>query len=703
MQVAEAKNRIVKLREQIEDLRYRYHVLDDPKVTDEVYDSLNRELKALETRFPELMSADSPSQRIGGKALDKFVKVKHDSRMLSLNDAFSEEEMQDWQTRIKKLEANSKWTYACELKFDGLATSLVYEDGIFVLGATRGDGFVGENVTQNLRTVQAIPLRLDLELKRGKLSEELKQRVISSLKKTKKIEARGEVLMKKKDFAKLNKLEHGKYANPRNTAAGAVRQLDPNVTASRKLFWQAYSLVTDLGQTTHSEEHQILLALGFPVQQTRDCLTLQEVFKFKNWVAKSRDKFDFEIDGIVVQVNERQTFNRLGVVGKAPRGSIAFKFAAKKATTIIENIIVQVGRQGNLTPVAIMQPVEVGGVTVARASLHNIDEIHRLGVKIGDTVVIQRAGDVIPQIVEVLPKMRSGKEKEFYMPKKCPVCQGDVKKAMITTQKTSKTDQRSITDSRAAVPRSLGEGGGVALVCTNRHCPAKNLRGIGHFVNAFEIYTIGPKIISRFKDEGLISDAADIFTLKKEDIEPLERFGEKSADNIIASIDQHRKISLAKFIYSLGILHVGEETAIDLAEHFGTIEKLTSASFEEIDSIPNIGGAVAKSVYEYFQDEHSLKFIEKLLKSGVKVESEKLKVKSGPLLGKKVVVTGILESLSRDEAKEAVRKAGGDWVSSVSKNTDYVVVGSEPGSKAGKANSLEIKILSEAEFLKLIE
>jgi DNA ligase (NAD+) len=368
-------------------------------------------------------------------------------------------------------------------------------------------------------------------------------------------------------------------------------------------------------------------------------------------------------------------------VGKAPRGSIAFKFAAKKATTIVEDIIVQVGRQGNLTPVAIMKPVEVGGVTVGRASLHNIDEINRLGLKIGDTVVVQRAGDVIPQVVEVLPKLRSGKEKEFHMPKKCPVCDSAVERQMI----------------------SAGDVKGAAIVCVNRHCPAKNLRSITHFVNAFEIYTIGPKIIERFKDEGLITDAADIFTLKKEDIAPLERFGEKSAENIIASIEQHRKISLAKFIYSLGILHVGEETAIDLAEHFGKIEKLEKASFEEIDSIPNIGGAVAKSIYNFFQDRHNIELVEKLIKNGVRVERLEVRgKKEGPLLGKKVVVTGTLGTLSRDEVKDKIRKAGGDWVSSVSKNTDYVVVGSEPGSKADKAQNLGIKILDEKEFLKLL-
>ncbi len=684
----EVKNRILKLREEIEDLRYRYHVLDDPKVSDDVYDSLARELRLLEKQNPEFIEPDSPLNRVAGKPLDKFVKVKHDQRMLSLNDAFTEQEMREWGQRLKKLAAGKEFNYFAELKFDGLATSLIYEDCRFVRGSTRGDGFVGEDITQNLKTIHSIPLRLNWELKNtNNVPQALKSRLKEKLAKTKTIEVRGEALMGKKAFAILNKEQEKiggvAFSNPRNAAAGSLRQLDPSIAASRKLSWHAYALVTDLGQTTHEEEHIICKALGFPVDEhSHEFQNLEQIFNYREEIITLRDKLPFEIDGIVVQVNEKEVFQKMGVVGKAPRGSIAFKFLAQKATTIVENIIVQVGRQGNLTPVAIMKPVEVGGVTVARASLHNIDEIKRLGIKIGDTVVIQRAGDVIPQVVEALPKLRSGKEKNFTMPKKCPVCASKVERQMI----------------------SEGSTKGTATVCVNRNCPAKNLRAMTHFVNAFEIYTIGPKIIERFKDEGLISDAADIFSLKKEDIEPLERFGEKSADNIIRSIEDHRKISLAKFIYSLGILHVGEETAIDLAEHFGTIDKLKKASFEEIDSIPNIGGAVGKSVYDYFQDSHNLDFIAKLLKNGVTLQTTNYKQQTkGPLSGKKVVVTGSLETMSRDEAKEAVRNAGGDWVSSVSKNTDYVVVGEEPGSKADKARDLGVKILNEKEFLEILK
>ena len=690
MNKPEAKKRIEKLRQQIEDLRYRYHVLNDPSVTDDIYESLGRELKGLEGRFPEFSDPNSPVNRVGGKPLDKFVKVRHDSRMLSLNDAFSQEEVGEWEARLKRLEPDSKWAYACELKFDGLATALIYENGIFKRGATRGDGFVGEDVTQNLKTIEAIPLHLDLSLSYESFVpknrtmgywQEIKKRILPNIRKVNKIEVRGEVLMRKRDFIKLNKRENNKFANPRNAAAGSIRQLDPNITSSRKLFWHGYSLVTDLGQKTHDEEHCILYALGFPVELPFIAEDLKGVLSFHEKIIKSREDLDFEVDGIVVQINERRLFNRLGVVGKAPRGAVAFKFAAKKATTVVEDIRVQVGRQGNLTPVAIMRPVEGGGVTVSKASLRNQDEISRLGIKIGDTVVVQRAGDVIPQIVEVLPKLRSGKEKDFVMPEVCPVCGSKVKRQEIQQDKQA----------------------GAALVCTNRNCPAKNLRSIEHFVNAFEIYTIGPKIVERLKDEGLISDAADIFSLEKSDIETLERFGEKSAENIISSINAHRTISLAKFIYSLGILHVGEETAIDLAERFGNLDKLSRASLEEIDSVPNIGGAVAESVYKYFQDKRNIQFIEKLIQNGVKISNFVSAIsKNGPLAGKKVIVTGTLESMSREEAKAAVRNAGGDWAVSVSKNTDFVVVGSGPGSKKEKAEKLGVKILNEKEFLKLL-
>jgi len=707
MDKSEAKKRAGKLRDQINELRYRYHVLDDPKVTDEVYDSLTEELREIEKNFPDLATPDSPTQRVGGKALSKFQKVRHAKRMLSLNDAFSEEEMRDWEQRLRRLQPHGAWAYVCELKFDGLATSLIYEDGIFVQGATRGDGFVGEDVTQNLKTIRAIPLRIDLELSHDSFVpklrekeywEEIKKRVIRNTHKVRRIEVRGEVIMRKRDFNKLNKLEGGKYANPRNTAAGAIRQLDPKVTASRKLFWQGYQLMTDLGQQTHEEEHLILHAMGFPVDLPAVYSDLKGVFAFRDHVIKIRENLDFEVDGIVAQVNERSIFEKFGVVGKASRGAIAFKFAAKKATTVIEDIKVQVGRQGNLTPVAVLRPVKVGGVTVSRSSLHNEDEINRLGLKIGDTVVVQRAGDVIPQVVEVLPKMRTGKERSFHMPKVCPICGQPTSRRLISSSGSRDVNSPS-TSLRAA-------NAGAATVCTNPKCYAQQLRRLRHFTSkaAFDMEGVGPKILEKFFEEGLIRGPEDLFTLTPGDIAPLERLAEKSAANIYESIQSKKIVTLPRFVYALGMLHVGEETAIDLAEHFGSIEKIERASFEEIDAIPNIGSAVAKSIRDYFKDRKNLEYIKKLEDNGVVIEKQKTLIKkSGKLAGKKLVVTGTLDSMSRDEAKAAVRAAGGDWVSSVSKNTDYVVVGAEPGSKAEKAKTLGVKILSEKEFLKLIK
>ncbi len=677
MNKQEAKKRIEKLRQQIEDLRYKYHVLNDPSVTDDIYDSLGRELKELETQFPEFSDSHSPLNRVAGKPLDKFVKVKHlddqfrAAKMGSLNDAFSVEEVEAWEERVTKILGSKPKGYYCDVKYDGLAIELVYESGRFVQGSTRGDGEVGEDVTQNVKTINSIPLLL-----RGNGHP---SRVV----------VRGETVIYKKELERINRLQEEKgekiFANPRNAAAGSIRQLDPSVTALRQLIFFPYAVASDDYElfTSHQKTMDLLHEWGFKISPVRQVSAhLAEALAFHEALAKKRDDLPFEIDGSVIRINHNQEFKRAGFVGKAPRGAVAFKFAAKKATTVVKDIRVQVGRQGNLTPVAIMQPVKVGGVTVSKASLHNQDEISRLGLKIGDTVVVQRAGDVIPQIVEVLPKLRSGKEKDFVMPEVCPVCGSKVKRQEIQQDKQA----------------------GAALVCTNRNCPAKNLRSIEHFVNAFEIYTIGPKIVERLKDEGLISDAADIFSLEKSDIQTLERFGEKSAENIISSIDAHRSISLAKFIYSLGILHVGEETAIDLAERFGSLDKLSRASLEEIDLVPNIGGAVSESVYKYFQDKRNLQFIEKLIKNGVKISHFVSTIsKNGPLAGKKIIVTGTLESMSREEAKAAVRNAGGDWVSNVSKNTDFLVIGSEPGSKKEKAEKLGVKILNEKNFLELLQ
>lgn len=687
MKREEAKIRALKLREEINSLRYRYHVLDDPAVTDEVYDSLAKELREIEKAYPELVTPDSPTRRVGGEPLEKFQKVKHSSPMLSLNDAFSREEMKEWEQRLQKLLPNTAWEYVCELKFDGLAVSLVYENGLLKVGKTRGNGILGEDITENLKTIRSIPLRINTELKHTEqFDPTLKKILQNSLEKTKIIEVRGEALMDKTAFEKLNEKQKTKelspFANPRNAAAGSLRQLDPKIAASRKLDWYAYNLVTDLGQKTHDEGHQICAMLGFQIHsEVRIAKNLSEVFEFYDFVKKIRPQLPFEVDGVIAQVDNNDIFAKLGVVGKAPRGAIAFKFAAKKATTVIENIKVQVGRTGILTPVAQLKPVQVGGVTVTHATLHNFDEIRRLGVKIGDTVVVERAGDVIPKVTQVIERLRSGKEKFFHMPKNCPVCHSSVEKKMI----------------------SLGEEKGVAYACANKKCYAQQLRRMRHFTSkqAFNIEGVGPKVIGRFFDEGLISDPADLFSLKPGDIEALERFGELSAKNIIASIESKKRIPLARFIYSLGIPHVGEETAIDLAERFGALKGLLGATLEDIDGIPNIGDAVAKNVFDFFQDNKNRKFIKKIESLGVAVLNEKRRAKNTRLAGKKIVVTGTLISLSRDEAKKRIREAGGSWVSSVSKNTDFVVVGQNPGSKQEKAKALGIIILDEKEFLKL--
>ncbi len=673
----ETKERIEKLREQIENLRYRYHVLDDPKVTDEIYDSLTRELRTLEAEFPEFIDPNSPTNRVGGKPLDKFIKVRHQVPMLSLNDAFSKEELRAWGKRILKFipiddAKESPIEYFCELKMDGLAISLIYENGNFVKGATRGDGFIGENITQNLRTIESIPLKLRYALDY--------------------LEVRGEAIMSKKVLNKLNKiqdkLQKPLFANTRNAAAGSLRQLDSRLTAERRLDFFAYDIVRKIQDgkegtpLTHSDEHSLLRELGFKVDRhEKVCKNLGEVEEFIEEMEGVRKTLDYGTDGVVISLNNQTFYEQVGIVGKAPRYMVAYKYPAEKATTIVKDVIFNVGRTGVLTPVAIFEPTPVAGSTISKATLHNMDQINKLKLKIGDTIVIQKAGDVIPEIVEVIPKLRSGKEKIVRIPMHCPVCGGGVGKRSIGEKSSSRS---------------------TAYYCTNSKCPAKNRRGMQHFVNIFEIYTIGPKILDRLKDEGLISDAADIFTLQKSDIDGLERFGEKSAENIISSINDHRKISLARFIYALGILHVGEQTAEDLARHFGTLDKLATASRDEINSIENIGPVVAKSVSDFFHAKENLNYINRLKMNGVEILSQG-KLITHKFKGITFVLTGSLKSMSRDEAKIKIRELGGTVSSSVSKNTDYVVIGDEPGSKLEKAKKLGIKVLTEEGFLSLLE
>jgi DNA ligase (NAD+) len=686
MQKIEAKKRIEKLKESINHHRYLYHVLDRQEISEEALDSLKKELFDLEQEFPELISPDSPTQRVGGKPLEKFQKIKHPKPMISLNDAFSREDMENWQERNCRLLSDSEKKeifYYCEPKLDGLAVEFIYKKRFLETCSTRGDGTVGEDVTQNLKTIEAIPLLLFEAAKAGK---ELESRGLETVAKKikeigdKELVARGEVIITKENFRKINKEQERLglpvFANPRNLAAGSVRQLDPKITAKRKLDSNAYELITDLGQKNHSEEHEILHALGFKTNNKYNklCRDLNEVIEFHDYWMRNRDKLPYEIDGIVVRINSNKIFGKLGVAGKAPRGAIAFKFPLKQSATIVENIAVQVGRTGVITPVALLKPVDVGGVSISRATLHNEDEIKRLGLKIGDTVVVGRAGDVIPDIIKVLPELRTGREKDFRMPKNCPSC------------------------GRPLV-KSSGE---ILLICSNPQCPAKTREYFYHFVSrgAFDINGLGPKIIDKLADEKIISDPADLFFLREGDILPLERFAEKSAKNLISAIQSKKQITLAKLIYSLGIRNIGEHTADDIAEHFGSVKKVMSASADDFRKIMNIGPIAAQSLSAFFREKRNKTFVEKLLKRIVVLEEKGGKK---PLVGKKFVLTGSLESITRETAKERIRILGGEVSDAVSQTTDFLIVGSEPGSKLEKAHKFGVKTLMEKEFLKMIE
>jgi len=686
----QAKERIAKLKKEINHHRYLYHVLDRQEISDAALDSLKHELYKLERQYPEFITPDSPTQRVSGKALEKFKKVRHSVRMLSLEDVFSFEEIKAWRDRCQKLVPREKFEFFSEIKMDGLAISLTYENGILKTGATRGDGTVGEDVTQNIKTIEAIPLKLHkpkegeltafYKKTNGKFDKEKFEKFIKSdffgI-----FEVRGEAFMRKAIFEKLNKEQkkrgEAQFANPRNAAAGSIRQLDPQITASRQLDFYAYDVVTDHGQASHSQEHEMMRLLGIKINPLyRLCPQLKDVQKFFESIQKKREKLDYWIDGIVVNIDDNNTYKKLGVVGKAPRGMIAYKFPAEQTTTVVREVKWQVGRTGAITPVAVMDPVQIAGTTVTHATLHNYDEIKRLGVKIGDTVILEKAGDIIPKVVEVLPKLRSGREKEIHPPKKCPVCGSPVKK----------------------------KPGEVAIYCTNKVCFATEIKKIIHFVSkkAFDIEGLGEKIVEELVNKGLIANAADLFILEKGDLLPLEGFAEKAAENLIEAIEKSKHVSLARFIYSLGIRHVGEETAIDLANHFGTLQKLIKASPAELASIPDVGGVVAESIHNYFTNSRNQKFIQDLIKNGVRIEEVKIR-KHQPFKGKSIVLTGSLESMTRDDAKARLRELGADVSSSVSKNTDFVVAGVDPGSKYDKAKKLGVKVIDEKEFLKIIK
>ena len=678
MTKAEAKKRIERLKKVIAHHRYLYHVLDRQEISPDALDSLKHELYLLEQKYPEFITPDSPTQRVGGEPLDKFEKVRHSVPMLSIEDIFSEQELRDWEEYLKRLVPGEKIDFFCELKIDGFAITLIYRNGLFVKGATRGDGRIGEDVTQNLKTIESIPLSLFLH---HPLPSDMKKVEYNLKKLIKKgeIEIRGEVYMEKKDFEKFNQKRKKRgepaFSNPRNLAAGSIRQLDPKLAASRPLRFLAYDLVTDVGQTTHLQEHRILPVLGFKTDPGKKCRNIEEIIDFWRTISKKRDTLPFQIDGIVVNVNNNALFQKLGTAGKSPRGVRALKFSPQQATTRILDIKVQVGRTGAVTPVAFLKPTKVGGTTITRATLHNEDQIKRLGVKIGDTVIVERAGDVIPAVVKVLPELREGTEKEFRMPRFCPVC-------------------------KTRLIKSKNE---VVWRCPNPDCPARKREFLHHFVSkkAFNIEGIGPKIINQLLDENLISQPSDLFTLKEGDLLPLERFAEKSAKNIILAINKSKKIPLSRFIYSLGIRHVGEETAITLAHYFGDINKLKKASKEELEKIPDVGPEVSESIYKFFHSKENIELIDNLMKAGIKIIPPK---KFGKKLeGKTFVLTGTLDSFTRAEAEKKIRLLGGHPSTSVSKETDFLVVGKNPGLKLDKAKELGVKIINEKEFLALIK
>ncbi len=661
----QAKKRIETLKKEIERNRYLYHVLDKPRVSDAVDDSLKHELKKLEEQYPDLVTPDSPTQRVGGEPLDKFKKVKHETPMLSLNDVFDIEELREWENRLKRLVGNRDLNnsgYYCELKMDGLAVSLKYKDGVFIQGSTRGNGKIGEDVTNNLKTIESIPLSLNKHPKGT-------------------IYARGEVYLTKKEFEKLNKQQKKRggiiYANPRNVAAGSIRQLDPKVTQSRKLMFMLYGL-DGFNFNYHSQEHEEGERLGFGanVKKNKICKSIDEVYQYyKKW-EKARSGLDYQIDGVVVGVNSKKIFNKLGIAGKAPRGQIAFKFPAEEATSVVKDIVIQIGRTGKLTPVAVLEPTLVAGSTVSRATLHNWDEIRRKDIRVGDTVIVRKAGDVIPEVVESIKRMRMGKEKIFKIPKFCPVCGGPIE-------------------------RKKGE---VDWYCKDKNCSVRHLRSMIHFVSkeAFNIEGLGPKILEQLFNEGLVRNPVDIFRLDLDDLKPLERFAQKSAENLISAIEQSKEINLDRFIYSLGIRHVGDQTATDLAKHFKDLNSFRATNKNEIEKVYGIGREVARSVDEFLKNKENQKTIDNLLGQGVKVKDYDSPIVRNKLKGATFVVTGSLPTLTRSEMHKKIVQYGGKVSSSVTSKTDYLIVGDEPGSKLEKAKKFHIKVITEKGFEKLI-
>jgi len=700
MDKKQVKNRIAKLSAEINKLRYEYHVLDKPDVTDVVYDSLMDELRLLEESFPDLKLVDSPTQKIGGQALEKFQKVKHKIRQWSFDDVFSLAGLQKWEEKIQrmveKLEGGQggsggigELEYVAEIKIDGLKIILTYEKGLFVSGATRGDGVIGEDVTENLKTIYSIPL---------KLSKNISGVFV------------GECWLSKKELQRINKQREKKgeaqFANSRNAAAGSIRQLDPKIAAARNLDCFIYDIDFLQGiefPKTQMEELTLLKELGFNVNtETKLCKNIAEIEKFyQDWI-HHKDSQNYGIDGVVIKLNSRFLQESLGYTGKSPRWGVAYKFPAEQTTTVVEDISLQVGRTGALTPVAHLHPVLVAGSTVSRATLHNADEIKRLDIRIGDTVVIQKAGDVIPEVVEVITSLRTGKEKIFQMPKVCPICGSPVSREVLQTKNQK--------------PKTLEES--AAYYCTNKNCYAVEIEKIIHFVSkkGFNIDGLGEKIVEQLMTEGLVADFADIFELTLGDLEPLERFADKSAQNLIKAIETSRKITIEKFLFALGIRHAGEETAVLISNAIKTkiikyemqnlgdiIKHFPKITVDDWTQIKGIGEKSAESLVDWFGDENNLNILEKMQKAGVGVIFQKLQTTSQKLQSMTFVLTGELESFTRDAVKDIIRKEGGSVSSSVSKNTSFLLAGKNPGSKYAKAKELGVKIVNEKEFGEMIK
>ncbi len=662
------KNRIAALRQQLEYHNYRYYVADTPEISDAEYDALFRELQTLEQQYPHLITPTSPTQRVGGAALSAFAQITHGTPMLSLNNAFSDEEVLAFDKRVREAVDLAEISYAVEPKFDGLAISLVYENGQFVMGATRGDGYVGEDVSANLRTIRAIPMTLATTTPPAR------------------IEIRGEVLMLKADFAALNlaQREQGlkEFANPRNAAAGSLRQLDPRITATRGLHFFAYGvgLCEDYSlPATHSAVMHQLGEWRLPVaRQVEVVAGVKGLLDYYQRIGNQREQLPFDIDGVVYKVDDLAMQAKIGHVARAPRFAIAHKFPAQEATTVVLDIDVQVGRTGAITPVARLAPVVVGGVTVTNATLHNEDEIRRKGIMIGDSVNVRRAGDVIPEVVSVVLSRRPADAREFVMPVNCPVCGSHIVR---------------LPDE--AIARCTG----------GLYCPAQRKQALWHFASrrAMDIDGLGEKLIAQLVDADIVHHPADLYRLGLLSLANLERMGDKSAQNLLAAIEASKHTTLARFIYALGIRHVGEQTAKDLACHFGNLDAIIAADEATLLQVHDVGTVVAFSIRQFFAEQHNLTVIDLLRAAGVHWDDAvPAHTVNAALLGKVFVITGTLPNLSRDQAKEKIEAVGGKVTGSVSKKTDFVVVGAEPGSKFIKAQELNITIIDEAELINLL-